>query len=63
MCGAELPVIGLAEDRLAGEDLLDRWGEVLKGAQFQPKQAAEHVVVSEPGTARVEGQNERVGVL
>jgi hypothetical protein len=32
-------------------------------AQFQPEQAAEHVVVSEPGTAGVEGHDERVGVL
>ena len=32
-------------------------------AQFQPEQAAEHAVVAEPGTAGVEGHDERVGVL
>lgn len=32
-------------------------------AELQPEQAAEHVVVAEPGTSGVEGQDERVGVL
>ena len=32
-------------------------------AQFQPKHAAEHAVVSEPGTGGVEGHDEGVGVL
>ena len=34
-----------------------------RAAQFQPEQAAEHAVVAEPGTAGVEGHDERVGVL
>jgi hypothetical protein len=34
-----------------------------RAAQFQPKQVGEHAVVSEPGTAGVEGYDERVGVL
>jgi hypothetical protein len=34
-----------------------------RAVQFQPKEAAEHAVVAEPGTAGVEGHDERVGVL
>ena len=34
-----------------------------RSAQFQPEQLTEHAVVAEPGTAGIEGHDERVGVL
>ena len=44
----------------SGRDTIFDWH---CAAQFQPEQAAEHAVVSEPGTAGVEGHDESVGVL